>query len=205
MPQRCPQAEKKARPLDELVKVGVKLYCRDGAAVPLVDFIPVFHRWIQTKAIPDMLLDVADYSHVPEGPGVILVCHEGTYAIDESHGRRGLMYYRRRPVDASLTDALRATLKTVVTAGARLEEDLRGSVSFAADELVVFANDRLLAPNDDKTRSAFRPYVEALAREIHPELTSSFTDETDPRERLAVTIKTPGAPAFAHFATRIAG
>ena len=92
-----------------LERVGVKFFCDAGEAVELSELIPVFHRWIQTNALGRLLIDVADYSHMTEGPGVILVGHEGIYAMDETGGRRGLVYYVRRPVDGSLTEHLTGT------------------------------------------------------------------------------------------------
>ena len=60
-------------PIEELQRIGVKLFMVDGVSVRPREFVPVFHRWIQTQAVRDQLLiDVADYEHVPEGPGVLL-------------------------------------------------------------------------------------------------------------------------------------
>ena len=48
------------------------------------DYIPLFHGWIQEKIIPDhLLIDVADYSHIPDGPGIMLIAHEGHFSLDQ--------------------------------------------------------------------------------------------------------------------------
>ena len=39
-----------------------------AGSIDLTQAIPVFHRWIQEQALPGLLIDVADYRHVPEGP-----------------------------------------------------------------------------------------------------------------------------------------
>ena len=68
--------------LSDLHRIGIKIPCTD-AAFPTRELVPVFHRWIQTGAIPGhLLVDVADYDHVPEGPGILLVAHEGNLGID---------------------------------------------------------------------------------------------------------------------------
>ncbi len=42
--------------------------------IRLDDFIPLFHRWIQEQAIDGhLLIDVHDYSHIQQGPGILLV------------------------------------------------------------------------------------------------------------------------------------
>ena len=78
--------------------------------------IPVFHRWIQTHKVPELLLDVADYRHVPEGPGVILVAHEAIYGIDQVGNRNGLLYNRRTAMAVEPLDALRQATYAAINA-----------------------------------------------------------------------------------------
>ena len=40
------------------------------------------------------LIDVADYSHVPDGPGVMLVAHEGFFSLDQENHQPGLAGHR---------------------------------------------------------------------------------------------------------------
>ncbi|RMF23677.1 MAG: hypothetical protein D6760_04905, partial [Deltaproteobacteria bacterium] len=126
-----------------LYRVGVKLFCDRGGEIPLVEFIPVFHRWIQTRAIEGLLIDVADYSHIPEGPGIVLVAHEGNLAVDEARGRRGLLYYTKRPSSQSLDRLLSETTAHLARAAAVLaaDEELAGRLTFSGSELEVFSND----------------------------------------------------------------
>ncbi|MCS7047943.1 MAG: hypothetical protein NZ483_01440, partial [Verrucomicrobiae bacterium] len=78
-------------------KFGVKFFITNPEAKPLKDFIPVFHGWIQRQALPGhLLIDVHDYSHVYQGPGILLVAHEANISIDQSEGRPGLLYLRKR-------------------------------------------------------------------------------------------------------------
>jgi len=51
---------------------------------------------------------VADYAHVPEGPGIMLVTHAITFSLDRSGGRFGLRAQQRR--SAAIAATLRATL-----------------------------------------------------------------------------------------------
>ena len=68
--------------IEDLQRIVVKFHLDDGSPVELDKVIPVFHRWIQTGAVEGLLIDVADYSHVPQGPGVMLIAHEGNYALE---------------------------------------------------------------------------------------------------------------------------
>jgi hypothetical protein len=51
-------------------KLIIKLYADDRSAdFNAKDAVPIFHSWIQSRAIADhLLIDVADYTHVPDGP-----------------------------------------------------------------------------------------------------------------------------------------
>jgi len=51
-------------------KLQLKLFAEPQAGLALEAFIPVFHRWIKERVLTDdTLVDVANYAHVPEGPG----------------------------------------------------------------------------------------------------------------------------------------
>jgi hypothetical protein len=160
-----------------LHRFGFKLRARfDGK---LEDFIPVFHGWIQRKAVDGLLVDVADYSHLPNSPGVVLVGHEADRAMDLVEGPLGLLYLRKRP-GASMKDAWRATLDSC----AKLEDDLKGRLSFTLEDALFIANDRLAAPNDEAGWKAVEPELRALFPTAALARASS-----DPRERLMARIR----------------
>ena len=74
----------------DLQKLNVKFFVEPGSTVPLTDFIDIFHGWIQ--ATDGVYHDVADYSHMQAGPGIVLVANDANVGIDESGGRRGLLF-----------------------------------------------------------------------------------------------------------------
>ena len=51
----------------DTVKYELKCFLDDASGVELEEFIPVFHDWIQTQQLEELLIDVADYRHVPQG------------------------------------------------------------------------------------------------------------------------------------------
>jgi hypothetical protein len=180
--------------LEELQRIGLKLFAADGISLQPRELVPIFHRWIQTQAIGDhLLIDVADYAHVPDGPGVMLVAHEGNFCLDLGGGRVGLAYNRKTPAPGALGDRLRAVARTVLDACQRLEDDpaLAGRIRFRGDQLLLFANDRLHAPNNADTLAAFRPALQQLARALYGDVDCTVTPERDQRERFAVNVQAP--------------
>jgi len=64
----------------QLQHVNVKLLVQNAPGANLEPLIPVFHSWIENQNGDELLIDVADYTHVPAGPGVVLIGHEETTA-----------------------------------------------------------------------------------------------------------------------------
>lgn len=138
----------------EASRLGVKLFAAEAFEPGPRAVVPVFHGWIQDKRLEDeLLIDVADYSHVHEGPGVLLLSHEGQYSLDGAGGRLGLSYTRRRSgtggVDARLSGVFRSALRAC-----RLlqeEPSLAGKLRFRFDELELHVHDRLVAARSPET------------------------------------------------------
>ena len=170
----------------ELYKFGVKIFVANPGTVDIRNVIPVFHNWIQEQKIEGhLLIDVHDYSHVQNGPGILLVAHEGNFSLDQAEGRLELVYYRKQPVADGLGSSFQAA-----QAAARLleEEPTLNEIRFRNDEFLVFGNDRLLAPNTAESR---REFELALKRAFDGATVSLAPRATDPRERLAFIVK-PG-------------
>jgi hypothetical protein len=184
-------------------RVGVKLFRRDDGSFPLVDVIPVFHAWIQRSAVPGLLIDVADYSHVPDGPGVILVSHEGIYALDETGGRPGLSYAARFPAFDTLGDCLRWSLRAGVSACVLLERETDGAIQVSASELEVFVNDRLGAPNDTDGEGVLIRDVRSLLAEVYPGVSWKTVRDTEPRQRLSLMLTADTSVTLEALAMRL--
>ena len=182
----------------ELQRIGMKLFCREGASIPLVDFIPVFHRWIQAKATDTLLIDVADYSHVVDGPGILLAAHEGNFAVDETRGRRGLVYYQKTDQDGGIDARLSSICKRVLRACKQLqsEPEFAGGLVFDAAEIEIFSNDRLAGPNTAEVYESLAPHVAALLSGMYGDDSVVLGKESDTRERLAFFAKSDSG-AFA--------
>jgi len=192
-------------PVAELQRIGCKVFFTAAAALELDKVVPIFHRWIQTSAVAGMLIDVADYAHVPAGPGILLVAHEGNYALDVSGGRPGMLYYSKQPISGDVAQRLRRVCALALHAASLLEGEpaLNGAVRIAGDELRLFANDRLRAPNSEATMDALRPAVDALLSTLYPGATCALSGAADPRERFTVDIHAPAPVPVATLLTRL--
>ena len=171
-------------------RVCAKIYGEEPG-IPDETFVPIFHKWIRQRAPGGLLLDVADYTHVPDGPGVVLVGHDTTFSLDRSDGRFGLLAQRRRPFDGDFADGVAATIRTLLEVADALERDaaLAGKLRFDRERIRIEANDRLRLPNTDDGFTAFRPVIEAAVSHAFPGA-SGIVERlvNDRRERLAVDV-----------------
>src|SRR5580698_8801430 len=87
------------RSLMEFQHVNVKLLLARDEQLDLAPLIPIFNTWIQNQAPDELLLDIADYRHVPEGPGVVLIGLQADYSVDNTGGRLGVRYNRKAALD----------------------------------------------------------------------------------------------------------
>ncbi|MEX2582661.1 MAG: hypothetical protein WD766_05285 [Gemmatimonadota bacterium] len=184
--------------MENLYRVCVKLYANEPSA-PNEDaalFVPIFHEWIRDGVLDIVTIDVADYAHVPKGPGIMLVAHETAFALDRSDGAFGLMAQRRTPIGGDAVDAVATTLRQTLQVAARLEGDPRlvGRLKFDASRLRVEANDRLRAPNTDEGHRIFEPLVREAVGRVYPAREISISRIlNDPRDRLALDVRVVAA------------
>lgn len=168
----------------------VKLFATEDSRPRLQGAIPVFHRWIQEKRVPETMIDVSDYEHVPAGPGIILVCHEAIYGLDQEKDRLGLLYNRRTAAEGTVEDRLRQAVAAVESAAAQLEREpeFAGALRFDRGAWEVAVNDRALAPNNQATFNALAPVIQRVFDSVIGSGNYSLQRNSDPRELFRVTI-----------------
>jgi hypothetical protein len=167
--------------------------------------VRVLHRWIKERVLPEQLVDVADYSHVHHGPRVALIGHGSDYYLDDSQGRPGLLYFRKRaapPPHERLADAFRRCL----TAARLLERDpgFDAPPRFATGELLLRFVDRLQAPNTEEGYSPLREPVEQFLAELYQTPVHAAREGTE-RELLSLRIKAEAPPTLDVLLERLGG
>jgi hypothetical protein len=175
----------------DLHKFGIKLFAAQSEQIDILKLIPMYHRWIQQGGLEDLLIDVADYSHVPAGPGVMLIAHEGNYALDETAHERGVMYYSKRPIEGDLPERFARVAGRVLKAAQLMSEDseLDGALKLPGNRLQFFANDRLVAPNTDAAYAELEPALRTFLNRLFDGEPYTLTREADPKERLSVRVE----------------
>ena len=174
----------------DLQKFGVKLFFNTNGSINSKDFIPVFHSWIQDNIFDDhLLIDVADYSHIPDGPGVMLVAHEGNFSLDQENQQPGIMYMRKTEIAGSFTERFNMVLSIVIKAANRLSDNnICKQVDFKPNSLRFIANDRLYAENTADNQDLYKQKIQKVLDAKYPDHKFEFGDYSDGNERLAFTV-----------------
>lgn len=175
----------------ELQHINVKLMVKDLEQGALEPLIPVFHNWIESQALEELLLDVADYRHVHAGPGVVLVGHQANYGLDHTDERWGVRYNRKAVLNGKNQDRLRQAMRAAATVCQYLETEprLEGKIRFNGQEMELFVNDRLLAPHAHSTAEALQPEFEVFFEKLFRGSEYLLTSASDPRKLFGVSVK----------------
>ncbi|MEI9949733.1 MAG: hypothetical protein WDO74_12330 [Pseudomonadota bacterium] len=184
-------------------RLQLKLYLEPSEHFELEALIPVFHRFIRDQVIKELLIDVVDYSHVPDGPGVVLIGHGADFYVGALDGAYGLVYSRKRGgpgPEARLEDALRR----LINAARLLEQENGLKLRFKSAELGLRLTDRLHAPNDDETFASTKAEVVALFGRVYG---GEVTVERLPvsKEPLGLRIKAKGSPSLEALLEKLGG
>jgi rhodanese-related sulfurtransferase len=157
-------------------------------AGPLPDLggaIEAFHRFIQRGLVEGLILDVADYRHVPQGPGVLLVGHDVDFGLAED----GFSVVRKRSLDDDAATQLRDALRMGLGALEAVADDVAFDVAIDRARFTVTVFDRSLGgPNEvaDGLRDAIAPVVAELYGQ---DAKLAAVEASDPRQAAAVHVE----------------
>ena len=184
----------------DLQKINVKFGIDAAAAADWDALLNIFSRWRLEEG--EEILDLADYSHVPEAPSIILVSKRWQLGVDFSRGTgedraggwAGLLYASRKGLEGDLGARLRSVLVSALEKFQRLagEKEFPRGVTILYGELDIAFNDRLLVPNNDEMDALVRPTVEEVLAALYGDEGCSVEREDDPGRRLAYCARAAG-------------
>jgi len=124
-------------------KLSVTFSARRQDPLLLHEVGDVFHSWIARGELNDLLVDVADYQHVPRGPGVLLIGHECNYQVKKDDlAQIQLVCWQKRPL-ANKCCPLTEVFTRALRACALLEQETKWSGLFDPMQVRIGSRDRL--------------------------------------------------------------
>ena len=184
----------------DLQKINVKFGIDGPADADWDALLNIFSRWRLEEG--EEILDLADYSHVPEAPSIILVSKRWQLGVDFSRGTgdsreggwAGLFYASRKGLEGDLGARLRSVLVSALEKFQRLagEKEFPPGVTILCGELDIAFNDRLLVPNNEPMDALVRPAVEETLGALYGDDGFTVEREDDPGRRLAYCARAAG-------------
>ncbi len=170
----------------DLQKFGIKFYLKNEKSFSSKNYIPLFHKWIQDKSILDhLLIDVADYSHVLDGPGIMLVAHEGHFSLDQEGMHPGMMYMRKMSMEGDFSERF-IKVFSIALEGVRLL--IAEQLEFCQTSFRFIANDRRLAENSMENQKMYKEEISKILHKKYSNDSWDFDDISEVNERLAFTV-----------------
>jgi len=167
-------------------RLGVKFNLKQQPTLAPDDILPIFQRWIQEHTLEGMLIDVIDYKHVPEGPGVVLIADEADLAYDLTDGEIGLYYIRKRDLPDELSDALRLVFRGALDAALALEAEAPGDIVFDFGSAKISFLDRMHYRNTPEVFADTRAIMTELLSGIYGQAVTVSRFYDDPRAVFAL-------------------
>lgn len=181
-------------------RTQVKFFLDTSNPIDTALFTGVFQRWIQENALGELLIDVADYRHVVQGPGTVLIGHESDYTIDNRDGRIGLLYTRKRQATEDVATQLRTALQRTLKAADLLEHEVafKPALKFNLGEIEVRLVDRLNFQNNPTTFDSIKDDVTAVLGDFYGAAAVQIEQvQGDPRELFALRVTASGVTSLA--------
>jgi hypothetical protein len=189
----------------DVSRLQIKVFAEPGYVLDVNQALLTFHRWIKERVLPEQLIDVADYSHVHQGPSVVLVGHASDYYWDEGEGRTGILFFAKRsgpPPEERLRDAFRHTLS--VAKRLESEPEFTKPAKFSAREVLFRVVDRLNAPNTEAGFEPIKAELKSFVQDLY-KVPVTITRFGTPQEPLSVRIVAEQAPELDTLLERLGG
>ena len=151
---------------DSLQRIDVKLLLDAPPDPDLDPFLVIFHRWRQRSDHPADWVDLADYAHMPRGPGILIAGKRDTYSVNLNPPGPGLLTSVRKGLEGSVEDRFREAFRRARDLNSELlaEPEFPREFRIREGAWEVFLNDRLGFPNSDQADRIVRPGLAAALR-----------------------------------------
>ncbi len=156
-------------------------------SVDLSNAAGVYHRFIQRSLVEGFILDVADYRHVPDGPGMMLVGQDVEYNLTANTVSVTL----KRTGD-ELAVQFRNAVRFLLGAVDQINEDGSLPTTFDLSSWTVSIADRKLGTNAEVQEAAVAE-IAPIAEEIFGQATVSAIKAADERNLPQVSVFVAGA------------
>ncbi|MBI4463409.1 MAG: hypothetical protein HY647_01785 [Acidobacteria bacterium] len=186
-----PKAQKSVS-IPDLQRIQIKIPSDAPPSLNLDSFLVIFSRWRKEKEHPAEWVDLADYAHVPRGPGMVLIGQRCNLSFDLADPAPGILYTAKKGLAGSLTERLVSALQGCLELALRLsaEPEFPPDVHLQTDWLELRLPDRLETPNTPATDRLLRPIVEHVLSTLYGHARYELTPQSDSKQCYGFSVRT---------------
>lgn len=189
----------------DLQRISVKILTDAPPDLNLDPFLSIFSRWRTETEHPARWMDLADYAHMPRGPGIVLIGHMCNFSFDLGSAAPGILYVTKKGLEGALEDRIRSVLRDCFAMSRRLvaEQEFPTGVHLLPGSLKLAFNDRLETPNSEPTDRLLRPVIAAVLDDLLGAGAYEMRRQPDPGKRYGFSVHSPSAPALEDLISRL--
>jgi len=191
----------------DVQRVAVKVFTNAPPDLQLDPFLRIFGRWRAEKDHPGAWLDLADYAHLPRGPGILLIGKGCNFSFDLAGAAPGVLYVSKKGLAGPLDERLGSVFRVCFDLARRLaaEPEFPAGVQLDTGSLELVFNDRLETPHQAATDRLLRPAVSATLDRLLGRGGYCLTVEPDAGRRYGFSIRAVTAAPVEVLLGRLAG
>lgn len=177
--------------IQNLQRIQIKLFSDAPAGLGLEPFIEIFGRWRMEKDHPADWVDLADYAHIPRGPGIVLVGQRCNFAFDLSNPGPGILYAAKKGLGGSPAEKITAAMQGGLEMSQRLlaEPEFPQGIRLRTDRIEIRFNDRLETPNTPATDAELRPAIQQALDRLYGPDQFDLIPQTDTQQCYGFSVK----------------
>lgn len=162
--------------MENLQRINVKLITPVTGEFAPESFLAILRDWSNAT---EEWLDIADYIHMIDGPGVILFGRKRLFSFDMIDGISGILYANRADLEGTLEDRFTATLQNAVEMSKNLAQDQRfpENLSTTIQEVEIVVNDRKQAPNTEQSHTTLEAIIQKSVTQVLGECSLSWISD----------------------------
>lgn len=189
----------------DLQRIDLKVMARAPEPPPLDPILTVFDRWRREEDAPSDWVDLADYAHMPQGPGVMMAGKREHFVVDTNEPGLGVMVQTRKDLDGAVEERFLEAFRRHLTLAVRLvgEPEWPQAIQVESGKWLVAVNDRLHFPNDDETDADLKTGLVAALDRLFGEGAYTLSRDDNPRRRYGYVVEASSAPDLGELLQRL--
>lgn len=176
--------------IQNLQRIQIKIRTDAPSAVNLDPFLEIFGRWRHEKEDPAQWVDLADYAHMPRGPGIVLVGHRCNISFDLTPPGPGILYAAKKGLGGSQAERMASAFQSCLEFTKRLtaEKEFPVNIHLRPDAIEIRFNDRLDTPNEAAIDQELRPALRQVLDALFGSKDYKLISQSDPKQSYGFSI-----------------